>query len=278
MADDTPPSDGIGDQGPIILGVTWPIAAIAIALLGARFYSSHFIVQRMKADFYIAAFTYVSCDEPEYLPSIELKLMEVLKAIAIIAEVTGTIAVNFAIGKHISTLSPDAIAEGLEYVWISQILFVAGMALGKCAIVAFLLQIRGPHEPRAGPIILWIIAISNIFVNGITILFILLQCQPVERLWDERISGTCNGRERNQNFAFFQGSQHSWISKSLLGANCLSASRLVQCQRYGISPVSAPHPLEAAGAITRQGWLGCLDGAGCSVSRDPIVQSLHQQD
>ena len=60
--DDTPPSDGNMDEGPIILGVTWPLAAIAIALLGARFYSNYFIVQRMKIDFYIAAFAYVSCN------------------------------------------------------------------------------------------------------------------------------------------------------------------------------------------------------------------------
>jgi hypothetical protein len=81
------------------------------------------------------------------------------------------------------------------------------MALGKVAIVAFLLQIRGPHDPR--PYVLYIIAISNVLVNGITIVFILLQCDPLTKLFDMRLPGTCNGLARNQDFAFFQGSTSS---------------------------------------------------------------------
>ncbi|KAF2094321.1 hypothetical protein NA57DRAFT_80728 [Rhizodiscina lignyota] len=180
------------NQGIVILGITWTFACVATVLLFARFWASYFITRRLKADFHIAAFTW---------------------ATALAAQITTTISVYYGIGRHIGTLSPESISHALEYVWIAQILFVACMALGKVAIIAFLLQFRGPHDGR--PWVLWGIAASNVLFNGLTILFILLQCDPLQKLFDKRIHGTCNGLERNQHFAFFQGSWSSFSDMAL---------------------------------------------------------------
>lgn len=79
------------------------------------------------------------------------------------------------------------------------------MSLGKVAIIAFLVQIRGPHDPK--PYFLYFIGITSCLANFITIVLILAQCNPVAKLYDESLAGTCPGRERNQLFAFVQGGE-----------------------------------------------------------------------
>lgn len=81
-------------------------------------------------------------------------------------------------------------------------------AFGKLAIVAFLQQIHGP-EHREWVVGLWILAMSNLIVNAITVGMVLTQCTPLEKLWDFSLPGTCGGLERNENIAYFQGSGYS---------------------------------------------------------------------
>lgn len=88
---------------------------------------------------------------------------------------------------------------------MNQALAIIAIALGKLAIVAFLQQIHGP-EHRGRVILLWGIAISNLIINALTVGMIFTQCTPREKLWDEGLPGTCDGRLRNQNTAYFQGS------------------------------------------------------------------------
>lgn len=56
-------------------------------------------------------------------------------------------------------------------------------------------------------IFLWTLAGSNLVINTITVGFILGQCSPVNKLWDDDVAGSCNGRLRNQHLAYFQGSK-----------------------------------------------------------------------
>lgn len=201
------------NYGPVILGVTWPLTLTALILLGLRFYSNIFITRRVKADLYIATVTHVSQPKND----LSLSSANPTKFIAVIGQLCISTAVAYGIGKHIGILPHENIDHSLKWVWIGQILFVACMALGKVAIIAFLLQIRGPHDPRLGPVLLWAIAISNLILNGMTIIFILLQCDPVAKLWDRDLPGSCPGLARNQTFAFFSGS--TWYH--LLSYSCI---------------------------------------------------------
>lgn len=101
-------------------------------------------------------------------------------------------------------------------------------AFGKLAIVAFLQQIHGP-EHRERVIGLWILAISNLIVNAITVGMVLTQCTPLEKLWNFSVPGTCDGLERNKHIAYFQGSEFSasfcFVGNDLLTK--LDSSRLV---------------------------------------------------
>jgi hypothetical protein len=136
----------------------------------------------------------------------ESRLTRSEQAIATTSAVFLSMSINAGLGQHIGDLSDDDIAMTIKWSWVNQVLAIFAIALGKLAIVAFLEQIHGP-EDRGKVIFLWAVAGSNLVINTITVGMILSQCSPLPKLWDERVPGTCNGRLRNQNCAYFQGSK-----------------------------------------------------------------------
>ncbi|KAF6230883.1 hypothetical protein HO173_010999 [Letharia columbiana] len=82
---------------------------------------------------------------------------------------------------------------------------------GKIAVVTYLTTIQGPSHAKTKLAYLWTLGSLQIASINLLIAFILAQCSPLQELWNEAIPGTCNGRIRNQNFAFFQGSKR-WMN------------------------------------------------------------------
>ena len=118
------------------------------------------------------------------------------------------LGVNSGLGAHKADLTEIEITHAIKWNWINQSLGILATATGKLAIVAFLQQIHGP-ESRKKVIFLWGIGISNLVVNCITIVLIWAQCDPSAKLWNSALSGSCNGRVRNQQAAYFQGSEYN---------------------------------------------------------------------
>lgn len=102
-------------------------------------------------------------------------------------------------------LRPHDIVVAMRTSWINMISAIIAIVTGKLSIIAFLDQIRGRHQGR--PWFLWFIGASNIIVNITVVITILLQCSPVEKIWDDSIPGACDGRSLNLNYAYFQGSK-----------------------------------------------------------------------
>ncbi|KAJ5151591.1 hypothetical protein N7492_009886 [Penicillium capsulatum] len=114
-------------------------------------------------------------------------------------------SVHAGLGAHKSELSHSEITAAIKWSWINQIFAILATVTGKLAVVAFLQQIHGP-EHRRRVLLLWGLIASNVVINCITITVILIQCSPLAKLWDERVVGVCNGRGRNQEVAYMQGS------------------------------------------------------------------------
>lgn len=109
-------------------------------------------------------------------------------------------------GRHKVELSEQQIIAALKWGSVFQLLAIGASMLGKLAIMAFLIQIRGRHERKPWFLIILVtlIAVVNITVMGT----ILGQCKPMQKLWDSSIPGTCvPGREVNQSYSFFQASR-----------------------------------------------------------------------
>ena len=129
-----------------------------------------------------------------------------MKAIQIVAQIVLQLAVSNGIGYHTADalrMGKD-IVSGLKWAAIYQILTVASSAVGKLAIMAFLMQIRGLQNHR--PWFFWILGALLIGVNVADIGTMLGQCQPVRKWWDLNAKGTCDpGKVANERYSWFQG-------------------------------------------------------------------------
>ncbi|KAJ5152604.1 uncharacterized protein N7482_009082 [Penicillium canariense] len=130
--------------------------------------------------------------------------MTLLVVFAFASAILLTIAIGYGIGAHQVQLTADQIIAAVKWSWFDQILGIFAIGTGKLAIVAFLHQIHGP-EHRGRLIFLWTVGVSNVLINCVTIGMIMTQCSPRQKLWDDRLPGSCDGRLRNQNTAYFQG-------------------------------------------------------------------------
>ncbi|KKA22208.1 hypothetical protein T310_3772 [Rasamsonia emersonii CBS 393.64] len=204
----------IGGYGPTLLAVLWVEFFVAFALLLARIYTTWRITRRVRLDLYLTLLTF---------------------AIATASAVFLTLSISYGLGQHIENLTEEGIVATIKWSWVNQVLAIFAIGLGKLAIVAFLQQIHGP-EGRGKIIALWALAASNFVINAITVGMVLSQCTPLQKLWDESLPGTCDGRRRNQNCAYFQGTQTQREGWSVLpdGARC-HCLRLLHHQDDGAS-------------------------------------------
>jgi H+/Cl- antiporter ClcA len=130
------------------------------------------------------------------------------------------LSVNGGMGQHLKDLSKEQRVVALKWSWAFQLLAITASMLGKLAILAFLVQIRGRHEKKP-----WFLIVLGVLIGAINIAVlgtILGQCQPMHKLWDDDVVGTCDaGRKLNQNYSFFQASEfaihfHVRMSSTLL--------------------------------------------------------------
>ena len=103
-------------------------------------------------------------------------------------------------------LTPNDIVESVKYSWISQLFAIAASVLGKIAVIALLVRIQGAKHARK-TYILHFIWISCSIIGIAQIVLLLFQCRPTQKLWDDKIYGTCDDRVRAEKTGFFQGSE-----------------------------------------------------------------------
>lgn len=168
---------------------------------------------------------------------------------AIAGVILVTVSVAYGIGTHKDDLSASDKTAAIKWGWINQALSILATSLGKLSIVAFLQQIHGP-EHRGRVIGLWALATSNLVVNVVTIAIIMTQCSPPGKLWNDKLQGSCSGRQRNEAIAYFQGSEWEYTILSRRITDQDSCTRLVRILRFGscVIPDSLPLVRETSNA------------------------------
>ena len=127
--------------------------------------------------------------------------------VVVASQICTTLSVHHGMGQHVGTLGSPQIVLAIEWIWLAQILQLIANTIGKIAVITYLATIHGPSHHSCKLAFLWSLGSLQIASIVILIAFVLAQCSPLQKLWNEAIPGTCNGRVRNQNFAFFQGSE-----------------------------------------------------------------------
>ncbi|KAL2057154.1 hypothetical protein ABVK25_002893 [Lepraria finkii] len=181
----TMPTTTKSSRGIVLDAITWTFFSIALIFCFMRLYADIVILRFTRLDTYIATFTFLAI---------------------IVSQICTALSVHYGMGQHASTLDPPQTVLSIKWSWMAQILQLFANTTGKLAVITYLATIHGPSHPRSKLAFLWSLSSLQVASVIIIIAFILAQCSPLQKLWNEAIPGTCNGRIRNQNFAFFQGS------------------------------------------------------------------------
>ncbi|KAL4909214.1 hypothetical protein BDW74DRAFT_78724 [Aspergillus multicolor] len=163
--------------------VTWVEFGISMFFLAARCYTALRITKYVACDLHLAIVTFV---------------------FGAASMVMLTLAAQAGLGVHETVLNSTENHYALLFGWLNQFLALIAIGLGKLTIVAFLQQIQGYHT-RFRSTLLWSLAGSNFIVNCIAAVLLLVQCDPVQKLWDDSVPGQCDGRRRVQVFGYVQG-------------------------------------------------------------------------
>lgn len=171
-----------------------------------------------------------------------------------------TVAAAYGLGITMALLSDKERESALMYGWINQFIALFAIGVGKLAIVSFLTRVQG-YQTRLRAIALWTLAASNLLVNIITAILIIVQCSPVERLWDAQVPGQCPGRTRIQIFGFFQGkSAPETCTHNVDGSNSISAYSAFVDFALALYPILIFSRVQAFSIPTRIGLcvlMGC---------------------
>ncbi|KAL8851759.1 MAG: hypothetical protein Q9221_003369 [Calogaya cf. arnoldii] len=103
----------------------------------------------------------------------------------------------------------------MTYIWHAQPLQLLANASGKLAIATLLVTLHGPKFAKVKSIFIWTLVATQTVIVIIAIAMIYAQCVPVEILWKVSRPGKCDGRERNEKWAYLQGAVSSTVDLAL---------------------------------------------------------------
>lgn len=110
--------------------------------------------------------------------------------------------VSYGLGRHTRYLPPDHYIGFLKYNYLDWIQVFITLALSKIAICLFLLRISKFERFRY--LLFGLIAFLIISHTPLTLLF-MLQCIPLNKMWDTQVPGHCFSRKRVETIIIIQG-------------------------------------------------------------------------
>ncbi|KAL8811299.1 MAG: hypothetical protein Q9200_001910 [Gallowayella weberi] len=180
--------------GSILLEVSWTLFGTSLLVLGLRLFADLYFMRSFK------------------LPSF-FTLLGLLLGLA--GQILITNSVRWGLGRHIEGLDPKQIEMTMTYIWHAQPVQLLANASGKLAIATLLVTLHGPKFAKAKSIFIWTLAATQTTIVVIAIAMIYAQCKPVQKLWKVMSPGVCDGRDRNEKWAYLQGGVSSSVDLAL---------------------------------------------------------------
>lgn len=116
-----------------------------------------------------------------------------------------TVSVAYGLGNHQVLLSDYNIVQTNLWSWIAQILAILTLVIARVAVIAFLLALSD-RTHRNTRWVLYLVGALQGIINIVEVVLILQQCQPIQKLWDPKVEGTCDLIEICSKVGFLQGS------------------------------------------------------------------------
>jgi len=115
------------------------------------------------------------------------------------------VALHYGLGRHIEDVSPENVRTAIKWDYLAQPSSIMAPTFGRISFALTLLSLVGPSRPRR--YFLWGIIGTQFLANSLCFIFILVQCKPIQRLWDKRLDGTCWNLKFQQYFGYFDGGE-----------------------------------------------------------------------
>lgn len=93
-------------------------------------------------------------------------------------------------GKHIYCLPPGQIYPVLKWSLLAQVCNVLGIGLVKISVCLCVLRLIDRARRRLSQF-LWVLVAFVAASHSVQVLIFLLQCRPLNALWDPKVKGTC---------------------------------------------------------------------------------------
>jgi hypothetical protein len=100
----------------------------------------------------------------------------------------------YGLGRHAATLQMPDVIHAMKLVWIAFQFTPSAEATGKISVAFLLMRVTTNKYWKTFFVTLIVL---NILINIGMMFSILMSCWPVRMLWDPRVSGHCNIKERN---------------------------------------------------------------------------------
>ena len=114
-----------------------------------------------------------------------------------------SIAVSWGFGRHLETLEPTRSIQALKYDYLQQPFHVMSSCFGRMSFALFLVDIIQKFTARKR--FLYSLMALQFAINGSTAILIMVQCEPVQALWNRKIENTCLSPRVQEYYSFFQG-------------------------------------------------------------------------
>jgi len=198
----TTPRHVYGGRGPLIMGITWTEAAVALSMVVARLFGASIRRGELRWDFVWVALACVS--QSHTLPyCVQLIIVQVF---GITSQSLLTVSAANGLGMHLWLLDIDLISTALRYYWASCCVGLFGILFAKIAIIALLLGVKGPNQKKRGYFLHFLWVTNLLFVIVLTVM-IYQQCNPSSAIWDitELQTADCTKRPAALIVGYTQG-------------------------------------------------------------------------
>ncbi|KAL2272071.1 hypothetical protein VTJ83DRAFT_1442 [Remersonia thermophila] len=169
------------NKGPLILGVTGSLTALAGLFVIGRIYSRLLSIRKLAIDDYIV----IVC---------------ILLSVAYV--ILASRAIAYGGGRHLITLPPEDVPKAIYYTVVSFVPGVSSFTIPKLAVVILLAKVLNPG--RVHRIIMWIISVLYILMAAGMLVINFAQCTPAAAQWGGA-PGTCWDRRITVDYALALG-------------------------------------------------------------------------
>ncbi|KAB8277592.1 hypothetical protein BDV30DRAFT_251166 [Aspergillus minisclerotigenes] len=229
MGDTTTPSNGENRQW-VIKVAAWPLFSVCTVLVALRIWTRARVIRPLGWD---DAFIVLSM------------------ACATVESVLSTISVHYGTGRHTTELSETQCILSGKFNWMSQGFHVMATNWGKTSVALFLLRIM--RKVKHHQIVIYGGITFLTIINTMALYTMYGQCTPTEKLWDNKIEGSCWSPTVQKNYAFFQGSASAFsdFALAIYPLRTIAGLQMPRKVKIGLSCVLSLGIVAMAAAIVK---------------------------